>query len=67
MSTSVFSTTLANKLDEKLVLTGDEHKVIVATNINPMLVGGRLFLNATSSHIFVLTKSVSLAKASLMR
>lgn len=42
MSTSVFSTTLANKLDEKLVLTGDEHKVIVATNINPKLVGGIL-------------------------
>ncbi|KAG5412048.1 hypothetical protein IGI04_008367 [Brassica rapa subsp. trilocularis] len=30
---------LANKLDEKLVLTGYEHKVIVATNINPKLVG----------------------------
>ncbi|CAG7897898.1 unnamed protein product, partial [Brassica rapa] len=29
---------LANKLDEKLVLTGYEHKVIVATNINPKLV-----------------------------
>ncbi|CAN7045621.1 unnamed protein product [Brassica rapa subsp. trilocularis] len=35
---------LANKLDEKLVLTGYEHKVIVATNINPKLVGGMLVL-----------------------
>ncbi|KAH0940075.1 hypothetical protein HID58_007536, partial [Brassica napus] len=72
---------LANKLDEKLVLTGYEHKVIVATNINPKLVGvvnncncyfykispSRLFLNDTSLHIFILTKSVSLAKTSWMR
>ncbi|KAL0853680.1 hypothetical protein Bca101_058832 [Brassica carinata] len=52
---SVFDN-LANKLDEKLVLMGDEHKVIVAININPKLVGGRLFPNATSLHIFILTK-----------
>ncbi|KAL0712798.1 hypothetical protein Bca4012_019776 [Brassica carinata] len=31
----------------------DDSKVVVATNINPKMVGGRLFLNATSgTHIY---------------
>lgn len=36
---------LAKFLNEKFAAPGVEPKVVVPTNINPKLVGGRLFLN----------------------
>ncbi|CAH2035718.1 unnamed protein product [Thlaspi arvense] len=44
---------LANELHQKLELTGLEPRVILATNINPKFLSGRLYLNATSgSHFY---------------
>ncbi|KAF3575127.1 hypothetical protein F2Q69_00061207 [Brassica cretica] len=43
---------LAMQLLDKLVIHGVEPRVISATNINPKLVGGRLFLNPASVTLF---------------
>ncbi|CAN7059345.1 unnamed protein product, partial [Brassica oleracea var. botrytis] len=43
---------LAMQLLDKLVIHGVEPRVISATNINPKLVGGRLFLNPASLTLF---------------
>lgn len=45
---------LAKLLEENLLSRNEEPEVLVATNINPKLVGRRLFLNKTSTTNFLI-------------
>nr|ABD65072.1 hypothetical protein 27.t00052 [Brassica oleracea] len=55
----------ATVLHEKLVASGVEPKVVVATNVNPKLVGGCVFLDATLGTYFYFDTESALARTFL--